>query len=194
YVTYGLFFPYHFLTHNYYHLPLIPLVALSLSPLAAAVFRKITDLDLSLFLRLAVIGALGLGAAIQLWDIRVTLAREDYRHEPAYWAALGEQLDRDAEIIALTQNYGDRLAYYGWVNVTNWPDSGAMKYRDLRGGKEMSFSEWFANRTEGMDYFLVTRLKEFSRQAKLHTKLVEEYPAVAEGEGYILFDLCADGQ
>ncbi len=189
YVVYGLFFPYHFLTHDYYHLPLIPLVALSLTPLAALVLQRIANLDLGAASRLAVVGVLLLGAAIQLWDIRVTLARDDYRNEPPYWEAIGEAVDRDAEIVALTQDYGDRLAYYGWVNVTNWPDTGDMKYRDLRGAREMTFDEWFARHTAGMDYFLVTRLKEFARQGDLYARLNDTYAIVGEGEGYLLFDL-----
>jgi hypothetical protein len=189
YLVYGLVFPYHFVTHNYYHLPLIPLVGLSLAPLGALIFAKIASLNLKLIPRVALIGVLALGVAIQLWDVRVTLAREDFRHEPPYWAELGALLDRDADIIALTHDYGDRLAYYGWINVYNWPETKAMAYRELRGGETMSFDEWFADRTEGMDYFLVTRLNELSRQEELHAKLTEEYPVVAEGEGYILFDL-----
>jgi len=121
--------------------------------------------------------------------VRVTLAREDYRHEPTYWKAIGEDIDKDAEIVALTQDYGDRLAYYGWFNVTNWPDTGHMKYRDLRGGREMTFDEWFVKHTTGMDYFLVTRLKEFARQGDLFARLNNDYVISAEGEGYLLFDL-----
>ncbi len=189
YFVYGLVFPYHFVTHNYYHLPLIPLVGLSLASLGALILAKIASLDLNLIPRLVLTGMLVLGVAIQLWDVRVTLAREDFRHEPPYWAELGALLDRDADIIALTHDYGDRLAYYGWVNVHNWPETKAMAYRELRGGETMSFDEWFADRTEGMDYFLVTRLNEFSRQQELYAHLTEEYPVVAEGEGYILFDL-----
>ena len=189
YFVYGLVFPYHFVTHNYYHLPLIPLVGLSLASLGALILAKIASLDLNLIPRLVLIGMLVLGVAIQLWDVRVTLAREDFRHEPPYWAELGALLDRDADIIALTHDYGDRLAYYGWVNVHNWPETKAMAYRELRGGETMSFDEWFADRTEGMDYFLVTRLNELSRQQELYAHLTEEYPVVAEGEGYILFDL-----
>jgi 4-amino-4-deoxy-L-arabinose transferase-like glycosyltransferase len=189
YVVYGLFFPYHFLTHNYYHLPLIPLAALSLAPLAVIIFQKIDGLDLGWFTRLCVVGVLLFGSAIQLWDIRVTLARSSYRHEPAYWAELGRLLDRDAEIMALTHDYGDRIAYYGWINVNNWPDTGDLIYRELRGHEAITFDDFFAERTEGMDYFLVTRLQELERQGDLYAKLHNDYIIVEEGDGYLLFDL-----
>jgi hypothetical protein len=194
YILFGLFFPYHFLTHNYYHLPLIPLVAVSLSPVAEVIFRRLASPNLGAVSRMAVIGVLTLGIAFQLWDVRVTLARDDYRNEPAYWQSIGAALDREARIIALTQDYGDRLAYYGWVNVTNWPDSGDMQYRALRGSREMSFDEWFARHTTGMDYFLITRLKEFERQGELYARLNNDYPLAAKGEGYLLFDLSGGKQ
>ena len=38
YVAYGLFFDYHVATHDYYHLPLIAIVAVSLSPLGSWFF------------------------------------------------------------------------------------------------------------------------------------------------------------
>ena len=138
---------------------------------------------------MAIIVILLFGLGIQLWEIRVELAKDDYRHEVAYWASVGEVLDRDASIIALTQDYGDRLAYYGWINVENWPDTGFMKYREMRGAREFTFDDWFAKQTEGIDYFLVTRIRELTRQNELYDRLYSHYPLVAKGEGYLLFDL-----
>lgn len=189
YGLFGLAFPYHFISHNYYHLPLIPIVALSIAPIAALIFERIAVLAFPWFSRLAIIVVLLLGLVIQLWDIRVELAKDDYHHEISYWGSVGEVLDRDANIIALTQDYGDRLAYYGWVNVKNWPDTGFMKYRELRGAQEFSFDDWFEKQTVGMDYFLVTRIRELTRQNELYDRLYNNYPLVAEGEGYLLFDL-----
>ena len=39
YLLYGLFFDYHIATHDYYHLPLIPIVAVSLSSVGGLVLR-----------------------------------------------------------------------------------------------------------------------------------------------------------
>ncbi len=189
YFLYGLAFPYHFLTHNYYHLPLIPLVALSLAPIAAAGFKTIQSRQLKIFSQMA-IGVLILAAVfLQMWDIRVELARSDYRHEPPYWEAIADTVGRENKVAALTQDYGYRLLYYGWIDVHNWPDTGFMKYRELRGGREMTFDEWFAKHTDEMDYFLVTRIKELDRQQELKEKLYANYPLIKVGEGYLLFDL-----
>jgi 4-amino-4-deoxy-L-arabinose transferase-like glycosyltransferase len=189
YLLFGLFFPYHFLTHNYYHLPLIPLVALSLAPLAAVVFKYIQTRKLHIFSQFAIFAILSAAVGLQMWDIRVELARSDYRHEPPYWEAIADTVGRDHQVVALTQDYGYRLLYYGWLEVHNWPDTGFMKYRDLRGGREMTFDEWFAKHTTDMDYFLVTRIKELDRQQELRETLYTNYPLIKDGEGYLLFDL-----
>jgi 4-amino-4-deoxy-L-arabinose transferase-like glycosyltransferase len=189
YVLYGLFFPYHFLTHNYYHLPLIPLVALSLAPLAEGLFKHITSVKLNWMGKSWVFGVIFLGIALQLWDIRVELARSDYRHEPAYWASLGEKVGREHEVIALTHDYGDRIFYYGWLKVHNWPETGQISYKELRSGKTFEFESWFEEQTEGMDYFLVTRIKDLERQTELKEMLYNHYELIDQGDGYLLFDV-----
>jgi len=189
YGVYGLFFPYHFLTHNYYHLPLIPLVALSLAPLAGSVFNRIAAIDLSRVSKFGMIGVILLGVVLQMWDIRVELASKDYRHEPEYWESMADEIGRENDVVALTQDYGYRLFYFGWLAVRNWPETGQLAYRDLRGGKPFDFETWFAEETQDMDYFLVTRVKELDRQPELKDMLENNFVLSRQGEGFILFDL-----
>jgi 4-amino-4-deoxy-L-arabinose transferase-like glycosyltransferase len=189
YVLYGLFFPYHFLTHDYYHLPLVPLVALSLAPLAGAVFEKIGGLERNWISKSGIIGVILLGVAIQVWDVRVELAADDYSHEPGYWEYVADRVGRDAAVVALTQDYGDRILFYGWLPVRNWPETGHLAYRELRGGKPYEFNQWFTEQTLDMEYFLVTRIKELDRQPELKEKLFSGFVVADQGDGYIIFDL-----
>jgi 4-amino-4-deoxy-L-arabinose transferase-like glycosyltransferase len=188
YGIYGLLFPYHFLTHNYYHLPWVPVVGLSLAPVADPVFRWIAGLKPGVLLRTGIIAVLLFGMGYQLWEIRITLF-EDFRHEPAYWEMIGEVVGHDTQVVALSQDYGNRIGYYGWVDTLNWPGVGHFNYRELRGGKPVEFPEWFAEYTEGKDFFLVTRLRELDRQPELKDALYNGYVIYAEGEGYVVFDL-----
>ena len=189
YFVYGLVFPYHFITHSYYHLPLIPLVALSLSPAAKGLFDKISGLEITWWSRIGIVGVILAGVMIQVWDARVELAASDYRHEPGYWEEVASKVSHDANIVALTQDYGDRITYYGWHQVNNWPETGQLAYRELRGGKPLEFDQWFQEQTLDMDYFLVTRLKELDRQPELKKHLYDTYEIFDQGEGYIYFDL-----
>ena len=188
YGLYGLLFPYHFLTHSYYHLPLIPLVGLSLAPIADSVLDGIAKLKPGVIHTLLVVGVLAFGIFFQLWNTRIELF-EDYRHEPAYWQAVGQIVGYDTKVVALSQDYSNRIAYYGWINALNWPGVGHFNYRELRGGKPVEFDEWFAEYSAGMDLFLVTRLKELDRQPELRDALYGGYAVYAEGPGYVIFDL-----
>jgi hypothetical protein len=191
YLVYGLFFPYHFLTHDYYHLPLIPLVAVGIAPVAKSVFEAIQSLRPKWYSITGVLFVIFLAQFLQVWKVRNTLASEDYRHEPPYWEGVANLVGRDKEVIALTQDYGYRLFYYGWLQTENWPETGHLEYRELRGGKPFNFDDWFDEKTAGMDCFLVTRLKELERQEELKDRLSTNYKIAAQGDGYILFDLNA---
>jgi hypothetical protein len=188
YGLYGLLFPYHFLTHSYYHLPLIPIVGLSLSSSADLLFQGIADLRIGWINQLFILGVLAFGIFIQAWNTRI-LFSEDFRHEPPYWQAIGQVVGMDTKVLALSQDYSNRIAYYGWVNAQNWPGIGQINYRTLRGGKPVEFDEWFKEYSAGKDFFLVTRLKELDRQTELKEALYGGYEVYAEGIGYIVFDL-----
>jgi len=190
YVLYGMTFPYHIITHSYYHLPLIPIVALSLAPLAAVALRPLTNLKPITLVRLAFLGILFVGIIGKVWDVRTDLVSQDYRHEPAYWEEIAELLGNESSVVALTHDYGNRLAYYGWITPKIWLPKGHIeKYRELRGGSPIDVQEWFAEVTDNRDYFLVTLLKQLEKQPELEELLYSNYAIYAEGDGYIIFDL-----
>jgi hypothetical protein len=133
-------------------------------------------------------GVLTFGVFFQIWNARIELF-EDFRHEPAYWQMIGDVVGHDTEVVSLSQDYSNRVSYYGWIDPLNWPGVAHFNYRELRGGKPVEFDEWFAEYTMGKDFFLVTRIKELNRQPQLKEALYNGYEIYAEGEGYIVFDL-----
>jgi 4-amino-4-deoxy-L-arabinose transferase-like glycosyltransferase len=189
YIVYGLVFAYHITTHNYYQLPLFVFVSLSFAVVGASLFRKLTEINRgSHFSRFAVMGILTIGIAFEMWDVRVELVRNDYRAEPQFWAELGEKLGHSTPIVGLTQDYGNRLAYWGWTPTEQWPTVGDQNLRVLA-GKAKSFNEIFSERVEGKKYFLVTNFNQFDRQSELKEKLFSTYLLVEENPEYIIFDL-----
>lgn len=187
YLVYGLFFDYHVATHDYYHLPLIPIVAVSLSPLGDWFFARLTESSPSLWMRSAVYVILLFGLLSNVWNVRNQLKGVDYRPEAVMWAEVGEQLT-DKRVVALTQDYGSRLEYWGWKTVATWPYVGDINYIDARGGK-FSFDEFFNEYSSRRDYFLVTDFDELDRQPELKNKLFTSYRIDAQGDGYVIFDL-----
>jgi len=186
YVLYGLTLPYQMYTHNYYHLQLVPILALGLAPVAQALLERLAGQGR--LYRLLFAGILLAGVAFPAWQSVAELKRDDYRGEPAYWGQIASYLPTDGKIIALTQDYGYRLMYYGWRKVTLWPVRGERALSSLRGSNK-EFEEYFAKRIEGKDYFLITSFGQFNDQPDLKAMLEENYPLSAQGDGYLIYDL-----
>jgi len=183
YLLYGLTLPFQMYTHSYYHLQLVPLVALGLVPAANALLERIKAQGRGWQILFA--GLILLLVGYQAWASRSTLLAEDFRHEPAFWSKIGEAIPADAKVIALTQDYGYRLMYYGWRKVELWPLSTELS-RVRSGGKQAAAE--FADLTAGKDYFLVTAFGQLDKQPALKD-LLQNYPVAAQGEGFVLYDL-----
>lgn len=183
YLLYGLTLPFQMYTHSYYHIKLIPLIALglavALNPLVEFV-ATIGGVRRAGFIALAV-SVIG----YQAYAARSVLMAESFRHEPAFWNEVGEAFPSDAKVIALTQDYGYRLMMYGWRKVDLWPL--ATELSATRNPEKDNASQ-FEELTTGMDYFLVTAFGQLDRQPGLK-KILDTYPIAIEGEGYVLYDL-----
>ena len=104
------------------------------------------------------------------------------------WTEIGEQLGTEARVIALTQDYGSRLEYWGWMTAVTWPYVGDLNYANVRGGG-FAFDRLFKRYSEKKDFFLVTDSEEFDRQPELKELLTTSYSIYAQGNGYLIFDL-----
>jgi hypothetical protein len=187
YVLFGIYFNYHISSHDYYSLPLIPIVALSLAPLADLFFAQLAKLAATRLARLATIGLLLLGLFASLWNTRAEMNSVDYRPDAKMWAEISEKIG-DKNAAGLTQDYGSRLAYWGWKSITSWPTYGDLIYHgDLRGAQS-NFEQQFESIASKKELFLVTDFNELDRQPVLKEKL-SGYPTFAEGDGYIIYNL-----
>ncbi|HVD20342.1 MAG TPA: hypothetical protein VNB95_00190, partial [Nitrososphaera sp.] len=188
YLLYGLFFDYHTPTHDYYHLPFIPIVAVSLAPLGEWFFARLTEATVGPWRRGAAYVILVYGLLSVVWDVRNQMKAIDYRPDAAMWAEIGGQFDESARIVALTQDYGSRLQYWGWRTAAIWPYVGDLNYVDVRGGK-FSFENLFNAYSSKRDFFLVTDFNEFERQSELKERLFTSYPVYVQGNDFLIFDL-----
>lgn len=188
YIVYGFTFAYHTITHDYYHLVFIPILALSLAPVAETLYQKINPHRFARF-ALAILAVLAV--ALQLWDVRVTLARDNYRPDLVYWAEIGEVLGHSTTpVVAIAQDYGGRLAYWGWQPTVSWLTDGDLNVRSIA-GIEVDEQTRFFQLIEGKRFFVVTHLARFEAQSFVRQMLYDNYPVYAEGRGYIIFDLQA---
>jgi hypothetical protein len=94
YAVFGIYFNYHISTHDYYSLPLIPIVALSIAPLADFLFAKLAQLTNTNILRVAAFCLLLFGLFASVWNTRNQLNAVDYRPEAEMWAEIGRKSGR----------------------------------------------------------------------------------------------------
>ena len=183
YVLYGLTLPFQMYTHSYYHIQLIPVVALGLASIVEAIVVPASSLPrvwkaAFLVVALAVVG-------YQAWIARSVLVAEDFSQQPAIWEAIGRAIPANTEVIGLTQDYGYDLMYWGWRRVALWPldtDLSSVK----NGGRDLTSR--FTDLTNGEDYFLVTAFGQLDHQPNLKM-ILNGYTIAAQGDGYILYDL-----
>jgi hypothetical protein len=188
YVLFGMIFIYYYTTHDYYHLPLILLVAVGLAGLAQAVLPKIAEIIQPGWLaRIVVIAVLLLGTGENIWQVRNDFKRTDYRSQAQLWEKLGAEL-KGTSSLALTEDYNARLSYWGWYDASYMPQNNELVHRELAGhsGDIMATFSAIAN---GKEYFLVTMMDDPTMTNGLMDYLKQTYPILDQGNGYIIFDL-----
>lgn len=189
YLGFGITFPFQIYTHDYYSLVAVPMVALSLAPLADLAFKRLEEVaGLWKVLFLVILLAI---TSYYTWVSRSQFFAMSYRLEPVPWQQMGAELPKNGDIIALTHDYGNRLKYYGWRMVNSlWPGEDDIALSAAAGMERIdNFERYFQTQTEGMEYFLVTLFSDLDAQPNLKSELYDHYPIYAQGDGYILFDL-----
>lgn len=171
YGLYGLAFPKLIITHDYYQLPLVLIVALSLAPAAELVSNALFKQGWFTYVVFAAL--ILLAAAYPGWIARSVLLAEDHRDSAAYWETVGKAIPTDGRAIGYSQDYGFQLMYYGGRAIGILP--------------EQISSERFQRDFDGADYFVVTAKNQMSPE--LSAYLEATYPIVESGGGFVVYDL-----
>lgn len=189
YFLYGMAFAYHIITHDYYHLPMIPLTAVSLGVTLSALvdFAQTRGWQIaaqSTLLILAV-GYAGLGS----YQSTQFFNKVDHRQTRDAWIELGDVLEElpGGRVIALTDDYETSYKYYTLRNAAHWPHTGDLTYFELQGADQQDFNALW-KQTDGAVYFLVSDFRELSRQPELEEKL-STYSILDRNSVYILYAL-----
>lgn len=189
YVACGLVFPYHFSTHDYYHLALIPILALGISPVASSLVRGVTENAGGRVARILALGVFAIAIAFGLREARGRMAARDFRAEAGYWEYLGELVGHSSNLVALSHDYGYRLEYYGWTLTRPWPAQIDFRLDALFGGQPETSEAWIQGQLSGHSYFVTTLLGELEAQPGVAAYLHSHYPVYASGDDFIIFDL-----
>ncbi|MFH2131194.1 MAG: glycosyltransferase family 39 protein [bacterium] len=190
YFVYGIIFAYHIMTHDYYHLPMVPLTAVSIG---AAVSGLIEIANKKGWKKQALVIIVVTGVVFTAWGTitSVQFVRQtDYRLIEQSLTTLGEQLDAlpEGRTVALSEDYETSLKYYTFRNFGHWPHLGDLNYYELQGAGEQELETLWEKNTVGASYFLVTDEKELIRQPLLADQL-SAFPTLLMTNSYTLYDL-----
>jgi 4-amino-4-deoxy-L-arabinose transferase-like glycosyltransferase len=183
YLFYGLTLPFQMFTHSYYHIQLIPIIALGLAPILKLAADRLSGEGR--WLKAAAVALVVFVIGYQGWVARSAIVAQDFSGEPAYWQMVARVIPPNSSIVALTQDYGYRLMYYGWRKLTLWPYENGLKNAL---GTRVNVQASFGDLATGKDYFLVTAGGQLAQQPAL-AKILDGYQIAAQGEGFILYDL-----
>ena len=165
YFIFGLLFTMHIHTHDYYHLPFIPVVALSIgAPGALLVKYLLKQWKVTIAVCLIITGvAAGIMARLNL-DEFVTENKEklkiasnfigvnpqfknfivgDFEREVQMAKEIGEIVGHSTNTVFLTHNFGRAIAYNGEFSGLPWPTSFSLRERRERGLKQLTKEELY---------------------------------------------------
>lgn len=189
YFIYSMTFPYHTLTHDYYQLPLILVVAISITVVASELLARIAVVDKGIWAQIVIVFLLFAGAFFKVWDVRVNLIRTDYRSDISFYEEVGAIIEPGARVLAMSHAYGHTLSYYGWIPNDPWINSGDVNLRVLAGASEDDVLDNSYDAIDTYDYFVTTQVSVLNDTPKLKELLYANYEVFVEGDGYIIFDL-----
>lgn len=190
YVLYGISLPHQTTTHSYYHLQLVPVIALGMTPVLGLLIEQLQR-QARVWQALALVVVLGV-MVHAAWIFRSTLFSADYRSEPDFWARVGTAIPNDGNTIGLVDSYGYLLNYYGGINLRLWPITAEFDLAQMRGSDWGTFEEYFEGRTAEVRYFLITESGELDRQPELKTYLETNATVFRRESGFVIYDLGAE--
>jgi hypothetical protein len=192
YFVLGLVFNFHLSTHGYYHLQLIPIVALSMGSLVTLLDGHLREHATGWFWWLPI--ASGLLVLLVLSGYEVA---QHGRHAANFESQpvaeqIGEIVKHSNKTVFLSPYYGRPLEYLGELTGNYWPRSITSPPYQRPGERELTVEERINAFNFLPEYFVVTDFNEFNiHHADLNDYLDKNCDLLAESESYLIFETCS---
>ncbi len=197
YVALGLAFTYHYATHDYYHAPLLLVLALAVASVVS--WAQSAGRTGALLPRPVLVGV----AAGLLLDVTVSPSTPRvFVGPPESWTSardeaeeIGEQLDHDTAVVFLSADYGHGLEEYGYLSGVAWPSRADHRKEELQGRPHLDVRARLAELSRGgeLHWFVVTEPDELAAQPELEAYL-GTVGAPLRGDGWVAYRLGGAGQ
>lgn len=196
YVLFGLVFAYHIHTHDYYSLPFLPIVAVSIGAMVDRVARIAISGSLQRGLVVSCLVALVAGGGLSVRAADVFESSAEVEAEAAGYRRIGQLVKNSARVVSLDGAYGLALNYHGRINSTSWPLSIDLALDRLNGQDEVPAEQRLAS-LKDVDFFVATDQVELNLQPELRAFLDERLQVAREGPPdhwrFVVYDLHRSG-
>lgn len=190
YAVYGLSFTYHVATHDYYQLPLMPVVAtaagVAITELATVARRRGFDV-VATAMPVVLVAMLALALVVSpRWVVPA-----DTDATVAQARRLGELLDHSDDVVAIAPAYARPLAFHGDLVVSSWPSIYDDRLVRLRGADVPTAADRLEDvRRKGTRWLVVTDMERWRTAERDLRPLVERSARLAHrADGYLVYDL-----
>lgn len=192
YFIFGLAFTFHIHTHGYYHIQLIPILAIPLGVMGAFLLDwlwRLKDAD-HWHIWLPVAAALALVLAFSVRDVREGLHRQVFESRVVA-ERIGDIVHHSQKTVLLAYHYGLPLQYFGELSGDYWQRSISYWLYRLPGERELSVDERLDTLGYNPEYFIITDFEEYRKN---HTDLKEyllgQCKLIASTEQYLIYGRC----
>jgi hypothetical protein len=192
YVLFGLAFTAHISTHDYYSLPLVPIVALSLAPAATRFLDWIRRWPAPA--RLVAALAACAGVPLAFLAAHNGLASVAYRNQAAEYARIGVIVHHSPSVIVLSGDLGLAVEYEGWFGGRFWPLRASQGLHGIPASArftqhdEHRYYPAVAGMRPPAQYFVVTVLPELHGQPDLE-RYLRRFRVIASNDQFVVYDL-----
>ncbi len=217
YLTFCMAFNTRINIHDYYHLQLIPVVALSLGPISGRVFdhlkhyrtRYITAAGI-VFTTTVLIAGIGtrgvdwsdiirghksevklLGSIIGVNPQFINFINPDSEKKLRIAKEISDIVGHNGKVIILDSNFGIPLSFLGELKAYSWQTNEVFKLYKVQGRQmaPVKLFNKFYKRWGYPEYFIVADFTEFEKQPQLKEFLNRNFPVLVSKDDYLIYDL-----
>ena len=190
YFIFGLVFNYHIMTHDYYHIQILPLIGICASAFLVTIASTVTHAWNRRYSWVVVGFVLLLGLDFSYKEVRESLYRPVFE-APNVAREIGEIIKHNPRVVTDAYEYGLPLAYYGEFSGTWWPETIEEPLYRHPNDKQYSLQARLDLLGFQPEYFVITNFGRFTRYHQdLKAYLEENCAVLSKTDEYLIYTRC----
>jgi hypothetical protein len=191
YILFCLVFTYHIRYAGYYHAQLIPIVALSFTPLASLIASQIRQTSNRWYWSLLYVGAAVLLLFINLRNINQMIWSSSNIESRDVAEEIGEIVGHSQRVVYIASYYGIPLEYYAELTGAYWPRKISDHDATLGRDRSLSVEERLKNLGFVPEYFVITAMTEYdTHHEDLKDYLTKNCRLVTKSDHFLIYNSC----